>query len=115
MEERDRLLLAVTGTDPTAHAYFLFDSCITVINLDGGELAVFAAVTTGNTQFLVYGADKAGGGQHGCTALVSSHGTTAAGAAVADRIKASQHGVLEERVVDMTALLFSTQDLDRLA
>ena len=114
MEKCNCFLFAVAGTNTATHAQFLVDQRIAVINLDGRELAVFAAVTASDTEVLVNRADKAGSGQHGRTMLVSFHRTTAACAAVADGIETSQHGIFEECVVDVTAIFFSLQYLDRL-
>lgn len=54
VEERDRFLVAVAGTDTASHAGGLVDNRIPIIYRDGRELAVFAAVTAADTQFLVH-------------------------------------------------------------
>ena len=44
--------------------------------------------------------------------LVSMQRSTAAFTAVADGIEAPQHGIFEKGMVDVTALVFGTQDID---
>ena len=50
-------------------------------------------------------ADVAGRGQHGHAVALGLHRAAAARAAVADGVEAAEHRVLEERVVDVAALV----------
>jgi hypothetical protein len=54
VEESDRFLIAVTGTDSASHAGGLVYNRVTVIDGNRRELAVFAAVTASNAQLLVH-------------------------------------------------------------
>src|SRR3990170_8121265 len=103
--QRQRTLLTMADTHAAAHAQGFVDDGIAIHDRQGKELAGFCAVAAADTQVFVYCVEVAGGGQHGGAMLVSLHSSTAAGAAIADGIEAPQHGVLEEGVMHVAALV----------
>ncbi len=106
-------LLALAGADPAAHAFMVIDTVDALNDLEGAELAEGTAVAAANAQRLVHLGDVTGRAQHGNAIALGLHGTAATLAAIADGIKAVEHGVLEEGMMDVAALVLRLQDGDR--
>ena len=82
--------------------------------VDRAKLAALQARPAAGADLLVHLADEARRGQHGHAVEMGLHRAAAALAAVADRIEAAQHRVLEERVVNVAPLVLVRQDSLRL-
>ena len=106
--------LTPIDADPAAHAQLWIELSGLSADGDGLERAGIHAGPASDAQTFLDPAAVPGGGQHGSPGPVGIHGPAAAGTTVADGVKAPQHGVFEEGMVDMAPAMFRLEDRRRL-
>jgi hypothetical protein len=103
--QRDGFLRALGGANAAAHAPFSVYHGGAIHYRDGPKLAKARASVTANALLRSHLADIAGGGQHRDAITPCLHRPTTAGATITDGVKAAEHGVLEESMVYVAALV----------
>ena len=79
------------------------------------KLTGFLTRSASDTYSLIHHRDIARGGQHRRAISVRLHRAATACTAVADGIEPSEHGVFEERVMNMPSGVLGSQNVDRLS
>src|SRR5450756_400275 len=105
---------AVRHTHAAAHAPGFIHVTLAIDQGDGLELAMLLAGPAAAAEPGIHLADVTRRSQHRRAVALGLHGAAAARAAVADRIEAVEHRLLEEGVAHVAAFVLGPQDLHRL-
>ncbi len=95
---------ACLGAEPAAEAAPGVQACATFLQIDRAARAARAAGPAAPARGVLDARSISRGGEHGDPPSPGLEGAAATGAAVADRIKAAEHGLLEKGMVHISAL-----------